>query len=182
MKVGQLDAKYFDGQGNIGRGTGKPSTSPDTVDPPLAELLDLMMLHRVPGNIESAEFTAAANDTWEDYDLVAALNTALATAGAPAIRTGEAVRLLGTLEVVNGNASANTVLYGHGGTPDDDDTRRTHTTPTSAGSEYLYDTELLTDSDGNIKIETDDVSNLGLVFHLEAYQYVRVADSSVAAS
>jgi hypothetical protein len=173
MKVGQIPSNHFDGQGN----TTRAGRVRDT-DLVLAELLDLMQVHRVPGNIETAAFTAVANDTWEDTALVAALNTALDAVDAPLIRVGEAVHLSGTLEIVNAEVGANNLFYGHGGTPDNDDTRRAFTTAAAIGSEFIRPVDLLTDADGNVKIETDDIANLTLVFHLEGYQYVRAVDSS----
>lgn len=165
MKVGQIPLSYFDGQGNIGRGVFHDG------DVPLAELLALMVPKRVPSNVETAAFTAAANDTWEDYDIVAALNAVMETP----IRSGEAVQLLGTLEFVNGEAAVNNAKYAHGGTPDDDDTVRTFATAAAAGSEFVRGVTLITDGQGNIKIEVDDIANLSFVFHLEAYQYVGYA-------
>ncbi len=168
MKVGQIPADHFDGQANIGQGASKVD------DENLATLLDLLTPHRVPSNVETAAFTAAVVDTWEDSDLISALNSVLSTP----IRTGEAVRLLGTLEVINAEAAINNVKYAHGGTPDNDDTVRTFATAASIGSEFIHGVELITDADGNIKIETDDITNVTLVFHLESFQYVRATASS----
>lgn len=165
FKVGDLPQSLFDGGGQLVRG-GK--TGGGVMH--LQELLDAMQLRRVPGNVETAAFTAAVNDTWEDYDLVSALNLVLGTP----LRTGEAYRLLGTLEVANSAGTTPAVFYGHGGMPDDDDTRRTFTAAAGPGSEFIHDVELLTDGDGNIKIETDDITALTLVFHLEAYQVVKL--------
>jgi hypothetical protein len=168
MKAGQIPVSHFDGQANIGQGASKAG------DLNLAELLDLMQEHRAPSNIETAAFAPAANDTWEDYDLIAALNAVLTTD----IRTGEAVKLFGTLELVNAEAAVNNVKYGHGGVPDDDDTVRTFAMTGSIGSDYIQGVTLITDTDGYIKIETDDITNVTFIFHLESYQYVRAAASS----
>lgn len=168
MKLGQVPADYFDGQANIGKGVAKSG------DIHLAEMMDLMQIHRAPSNVETAAFTAAANDTWEDYDIITALNAVLTTD----IRTSEAVKLLGTLELVNAEAAVNNVKYAHGGTPDNDDTVRTFAMTGAIGSDYIRGVELITDTDGYIKIETDDITNVTFVFHLEAYQYVRATASS----
>lgn len=181
MKIGQISADHFEGQANTTKASRRPGTGDEvnTGTLHLAELLDLMMLHRVPGNIETAAFTAAVVDMWEDAAVISLLNAALNAADASLIRTGEAVRLFGTLEVVNGEAAVNSLFFGHGGTPDNDDTRRPFATAASIGSEFIRPTDLITDPSGNIKIETDDIVNVMLIFHLEGYQYVRVADSSV---
>lgn len=168
MKVGSISANHFSGHGNLTKGSMKKSG-----DAHLAELLDLMQMHRVPSNVETAAFTAAADATWEDYDLITALNLALTNP----IRTGEAVRLLGTLELVNAEAAVNNVKFGHGGTPDNDDTTRNQAMAGSIGSEYFV-VDLITDAEGNIKIETDDITNVTFVFHLEAFHYVRTSASS----
>jgi hypothetical protein len=167
-KVGNLLADYFDGQANIGQGASKSG------DENLVNVLALIMPTRVPSNVETAAFTAAANDTWEDYDLIAALNAVLTTD----IRTGEAVRLLGTLELVNAEAAVNNVKYGHGGMPDDDDTVRTFAMTGAIGSDFIQGVELITDDEGKIKIETDDITNVTFVFHLESYQVVRTTAGS----
>lgn len=164
MKVGTITDNHFSGHGNMTKGSKKKFD-----DLHLAELLDLMQEHRVPSNIETAAFTPAVNDTWEDFDLIAALNLVLTTQ----IRTSEAVKLRGTLEFVNGEAAVNNAKYGHGDMPDDDDTVRTFATAAASASEFVRDVELITDSVGQIKIEVDDRTNLTLVFHLESYQYVK---------
>lgn len=169
MKVGQIPTNYFDGQANIGEGGASKAGDVD-----LAALLDLLEIHRAPSNIETAAFTAAANDTWEDYDIITALNAVLTTD----IRTGEAVRLFGTLELVNAEAAVNNVKYGHGGMPDDDNTVRTSAMTGAIGSDFLFDVTLITDDEGNIKIETDDITNVTFVFHLESFQYVRATAST----
>ena len=169
MKVGTITENHFSGHGNMTRGSKKRGD-----DLHLAELLDLMQEHRVPGNVETAAFTPAVNDTWEDFDLIAALNLALTTP----IRTGEAVKLRGTLEFVNGEAATNNAKYGHGETPDDDDTVRTFATAAAAASEYVRDVELITDDSGQIKIEVDDRTNLSFVFHVESFQYVKTVAQS----
>lgn len=168
MKLGKIPSNYFDGQANIGHAASKVG------DVDLAALMDLMLEHRAPSNVETAAFTAAANDTWEDYDLIAAINAVLTTD----IRTGEAVKLFGTLELVNAEAAVNNVKYGHGGMPDDDNTVRTFAMTGAIGSDFINDVTLITDDEGNIKIETDDITNVTFVFHLESYQYVRADASS----
>lgn len=169
MRVGQIPADYFDGQHNIGRGV---SPSSDGVS--LSELLELMVPRRVPSNVETAAFVAAANDTWEDYDIITALNAVLTTP----IRSGEAVELFGTLELVNAEAAVNNVKYGHGGMPDDDSTVRTFAMTGAIGSDFINDVTLITDGDGNIKIETDDITNVTFVFHLEAFRYTSYTAST----
>ena len=168
MKVGQIPATYLDGQGNLGRAASAGG------DIHLSELLDLMQEHRVPSNVETAAFQPAVVDTWEDYDIIAALNLVLTTS----IRSGEAVKLRGTLEFANGEAGVNNAKYGHGEMPDNDDTVRTFATAAAAASEYVRDVELITDGSGQIKIEVDDLTNLNLVFHLESFQYVHFVASS----
>lgn len=165
-KVGSIDSRHFSGHSNLTRGSKKKTDDPD-----LAEMLDLMQLRRVPSNIETAAFQPAVVDTWEDFDLRAAINTALAV---DQLRIGEAYRLLGTLELVNAEANANNVKFGHGGTPDDDDTTRNQAMAAAIASEFFV-VDLLTDADGNIKIEVDDLTNVTMVFHLEAYQIVKIA-------
>ena len=169
MKVGAIGTNAFSGHGNLTKGSKKRSD-----DLHLAELLDLMLVHRVPSNVETAAFTAAANDAWEDYDVITALNAVLTTP----IRTGEAVKLLVTLELVNAEAAVNNVKYGHGGTPDNDDTVRTYAMTGAIGSDFIQGIELITDDSGYIKIETDDITNVTFVVHLEAYEYVKVSASS----
>lgn len=168
MRVGQIPSGYLDGAAQLGGASSLAS------DIPLAELLELMIPRRVPGNVETAQHDPAANDTWEDWDIITDLNAALTTK----IRTGEAVLLHGTLELVNGEAAVNNAKYGHGGMPDNDDTVRAYATQAAAASEFVQGVTLITDGDGNIKVESDDVTNLGFVFHLEMYQYVRYAASS----
>lgn len=170
MKVGQILDDYLDGQHSIGRGVHVGG------DIPLAELLELMIPRRAPGNVETAQHDPAANDTWEDWDIITDLNAVLSTGNK--IRTGEAVLLHGTLELVNGEAGVNNAKYGHGGMPDDDDTVRTYATQAAAASEFVHGVTLITDGNGNIKVESDDVANLGFVFHLEMYQYVRFTATS----
>lgn len=168
LKLGNLPANYFDGQANIGQSPVKPG------EMDLVSLLTGLLPVRVPTNVESVAFTAAVNDTWEDYDLISALNLVLTNP----IRTGEAVRLLGTLELVNAEAAVNNVKYGHGGTPDNDDTVRTFAMTGSIGSDYIQGVELITDDEGQIKIETDDITNVGFVFHLESYQIIKTTAGS----
>ena len=165
MKVGTIPDNHFSGHGNLTKGAKKKYD-----DTHLAELLDLMQIHRVPSNVETAQHDPAADDTWEDWGIIADLNAVLTTD----IRTGEAVMLRGTLEYVNGEAATNNAKFADGGTPDDDDTVRSFATAAAAASEYEQHT-LITDVDGNIKVESDDVANLGFVFHLESFQYVKTA-------
>lgn len=169
MKVGTILANFFSGHGNLTKGSKKKYD-----DLHLAELLDALLIHRVPGNVETAAFVPAANDVWEDYDLITALNEALTTE----IRTGEAVKLIGTLELVNAEAAVNNVKYASGDVPDNDDTVRTFAMTGAIGSDYIHGVELITDDEGQIKIETDDVTNVTFVFHLESFQYVKTAAQS----
>jgi len=166
MQIGELREGYFDGGANIGRGSG---SSPG--DLTLRELLDQYLPHRVPSNVETAAFTCAADDTWEDYDIITALNLVLTTK----IRTGEAVELRGTLELVNGEAAINNAKWGDGDTPDDDDTVTTYATQAAAASEYVHDLTIVTGEDGKIKIEVDDKANLSFVFHLQSFRYCKAA-------
>jgi len=165
MKVGAIPTEYFDGQANIGKGVVKAGNVH------LAALMAMLQEHRVPSNVETAAFTAAVNDTWEDYDIITALNAVLTNP----IRTGEAVKLMGTLELVNAEAAVNNVKYAHGDTPDNDDTVRTFAMTGAIGSDYIKGVVLITDDEGNIKIETDDVTNVTFVFHLESFQYVKTS-------
>jgi hypothetical protein len=169
MKVGTINENLFSGHGNLTKGSKKKYD-----DLHLAELMDALLIHRVPANVETAAFVPAANDVWEDFDLITALNAVLTTD----IRTGEAVRLVGTLELVNAEAAVNNVKYASGGVPDNDDTVRASAMTGSIGSDYLQGIELITDVDGQIKIETDDVTNVTFVFHLESFQYVKTAAQS----
>jgi len=123
--------------------------------------------YRVPANVETAPFAPAAAATWEDYDLVSALNAALTTD----ILTGHAVELRGEMEFVNAEAAANNAKWGDGDCPDNDDTVQKFTTAAAAASEYA-ETTVVTDASGNIKIELDDITNLALVFHLRSFRYV----------
>lgn len=168
-KVGALPSDHFDGGSNM---TAAQRTA--AANKTLAEHLHLMQVHRVPSDIQTDAFTAAVNDTWEDYDIVAALNGKLAAD----IRTGEAVLLRGTLETINGETAVNTVKYGHGGTPDDDDKVRSYSTEALIQSEYIRGVELMTDASGQIKIEVNDRTNLTLKFHLESFEYVHATASA----
>jgi len=170
MQVGNIPERHFDGQSNVTRASKK-----EAADLHLAELLDLMQLHRVPSNVEAAAFTAAANDTWEDVDVVTLLNAALSS---DSIRTGEAVMLLCTLEVINGEAAVNNIKYGHGEMPDNDDTVRTFAMAGAVGSEFIQGVWLMTDDDGQIKFETDDTTNVTVKIHLEGFQYIRKSATS----
>jgi len=166
-KYGQLDARHFKGGSRIGFDRG------DSFE--LQDVIEKLRPKRVPANIETAAFTAQVNATHEDYALVTALNVALTAASKATIPTGEAVRLLGTLETVNIEAVAHSLKYAHGGTPDNDDTVRTYTTAGVAQSEYIKGVELLTDGSGQIKIEVDDITKLTVVFHLEGWQIIDYA-------
>lgn len=170
MNVGSIPAEFFDGQANLTRGSLKEAGALH-----LAEILDLMQAHRVPSNIESAAFTATANDEWEDVDVVTLLNAALQN---DSIRADEAVQLLCTLEVINGEAAVNNIKYAHGDTPDNDDTVRTFATAAAAGSEFIQGVVLITDGSGQIKFETDDIANVTVKVHLEGFQYVKKTAAS----
>lgn len=143
-----------------------------TVEYAPALTVEDISIHRVPANIETAAWTAVADNTWEVKDIVALLNTALATALKPSIETSRAVMLFGTLEFVNANEAAiNNAKYADGETPDDDDTVQTFATAAAIGSEYERGIYIQTDDSGQIQFEVDDKANLSLVFHLTGYQY-----------
>jgi len=162
--AGAVPAGMLAGQANMTKGS---KTATENVH--LAELLDLYLWRRVPSNIETAAFTAQINATWEDYDIIAALNTALTTD----IRLGEAVELLCTLEVIDaGGGADDTFKYANGDTPDGDDTLET-IIPTDGVTTLTYGVLLVTDSAGNIKIEISDITEITVVLHLEAYRYVK---------
>lgn len=163
MYIGALDSGYFDGGKNL---TYAQKTV--AADLHLAELLDKMQVHRVPGAIETDAYTCAIVSTWEDWPLITQLNTKLATP----IRTGEAVLLKGTIEWVNGEAAVNTAEYCHGGTPRPSDKIRSYSTG-GATQSYFSNVELITDGSGNVKLLINDLTNLHVKFHLESFQYVR---------
>ncbi len=123
---------------------------------------------RVPANIETAAFTAAVNATWENYDLIAALNAVLATN----IVTSRSVHLRGVLEFINAEAVAHQAKFADGDTPDNDDTTNVFTLAAAAGSEFL-NIDLITDASGQIKIEVDDITKVTIKFHLKSYSYVQ---------
>lgn len=168
-KTGQIDSAHFDGGGNIVRG-GKASK--DTPD--LGTALAGMQWTPVPANVETAALTLATNSVIQDWDLVTALNAVLTTE----LPSGERLALLGTLEFVNGEAATNNATYSHGDAPDGDDTERAFATAAAAASEFVRGEMLFTDEDGNIRASVDDVANLTLVFHLEAYAVCRTASGS----
>jgi len=130
-------------------------------------------MKRVPANIETAAFTAAVNATWEDFDLVAALNTALATAVKDIIDVTKSVRLFGVLEFVNSEAVAHEAKWADAATPDNDDTVQVFTTAAAAASEYINAEIICSATDGFCKIEVDDRTKLTLIFHLQSYQYIQ---------
>jgi len=126
------------------------------------------LVYRVPGNIETAAFTAAVNATWEDEDLVTLLN-AVTTVD---IETNAAVRMVGVLEIANSAAAPHTAKTADGDTPDNDDTVVEYAVAAAIGSEF-YDVCFVTDASGNIKIETDDVTEVTFIFHLTSYEYAQ---------
>lgn len=170
MKISSLPVDHFDGTKNMGRGTDGHDGMI------LRDLLDLMLVHRAPSNLKTAVFTATADATWEDVDLVALLNDVLTTL----IREGEAVELRGMFEVVNTEAFVNNVKWADGGTPDNDPSVKTFATAAASASEYVparadvgADLILVTDDEGQIKIEVDDLAHVGFRFHLFSWRYAR---------
>jgi len=131
---------------------------------------------RVPANIETAAFTPAVNATWEDYDLVAAVNTALVAGGKDAIDVTKAVRLYGVMEFINAGAGAgHTATFNDGDAPDGDDTENVFALAGGPGSEYLSVALIATATDGFIKIEVDDRTQVTMIFHLTMYRYIQAA-------
>ncbi len=127
----------------------------------------------VPANIETAAFTAAVNATWEDYDLVAAINTALTTAVKDIIDVTRRVRLDGVLEFINAEAVAHEAKWADAATPDNDDTVNVFTMAAAAASEYLNTAIICAPTTGYCKIEVDDVTKVTLKFHLKSYRYLQ---------
>lgn len=126
------------------------------------------MERRTPSNIETAAFTAAVNATWENYNIITALNLVLTTN----IETSRSVRLRGVLEFINSEAVAHEAKFADGETPDNDDTVNVFTMAAAAASEYL-NVDLITDASGQIKIEVDDRTKATMKFHLKSYSYVQ---------
>ena len=125
---------------------------------------------RVPANRETAAFTPAVNATWEDYDIITALNLVMTTP----IALLRSVRLRGVMEFINTEAVVHRAKYGDGDIPDNDDVVMEFTTLAAAGSEYA-NVELVTDAAGQIKIEVDDRTKLTMIFHLKGFSYVTSA-------
>lgn len=124
---------------------------------------------RVPSNIETAAFTAAVNATWENYNIITALNLVLATN----IAVTRAVQLRGVLEFITSDAlGPYEAKFNDGDAPDGDDTTNAFTTAAAAGSEFI-NVDLITDATGQIKIEVDDRTKLTMIFHLKSYSYVQ---------
>ena len=124
-------------------------------------------ISRVPSNIETAAWTAALVDTWEDEDMVALFNAALGTN----IETSKAIQFRGVLEIISADGLAHDTKIGDGGTPDNDDTVAEYASSLAIGSDF-FDVNLATDASGNIKFEVDDVANVTLVMHLKSFQYI----------
>jgi hypothetical protein len=167
-KVGQIDERHFSGHSNLTRGARKKYD-----DLTLAELLDLMLEHRVPGDVQTAAFTAVADNTWEDVALVTLLNAQLSTP----IRTGEAVVLRGVFEFINGEAAINESLWADGGTATGLDKEDLFISKAAAASEFVPVT-VITDGSGNIKFETEDKANVSVKFHLKSFRYARFVASA----
>ena len=169
-KTGQIDSAHFDGGGNIVRGGKSSNAAPD-----LGTALAAMQWTPVPSNVETAALTLGTNDVREDWNLVTELNLVLGTA----LPAGERLALLGTIEAVNGEAAINNLIFNHGGTlAAADNTDRTFATAASIGSEFITGEMVFTDDVGAIVVAVDDVTNLTLVFHLEAYAVIRTASGS----
>jgi hypothetical protein len=130
---------------------------------------------RFPGNIETAAHSPAADATWEDWDIIAAINTATASDD---LDTGRPVKLRGTLEVVSGDANPHDVKYANGGVPDNDDTVKAYTTGGAAQSYFIQNVVLITDAAGLVKVEADVVAQVSFIFHLESAQYAQVEAGS----
>jgi hypothetical protein len=133
----------------------------------LAGALKYGVEYAVPSNLETAAFGAAVVDTWENYALIAAINTA----ATGAIATGERVALRGVLEIINADAgAARNFRYADGETPDNDDTVVSVEVPLASSTSV--EVELFTDASGQIKIESDDQADLTAIFHLKSFRYV----------
>jgi hypothetical protein len=167
-KVGQIEERHFSGHSNLTRGSRKKYD-----DLTLAELLDLMVEHRVPSDIQTAPFTAVADNTWEDVDIITLLNAQLSTP----IRTGEAVVLRGVFEFINGEAAINESKWGDGETPDNADKVDLFISKAAADSEFIPAT-VITDGSGQIKFETEDKANVTVRFHLKSFRYARFVASA----
>jgi hypothetical protein len=132
------------------------------------------MIKRVPANIETAALTLTANATQQDWPIITALNTALATAVKTQLATDKAYMLYGTLEIVNDGNGARTSTIGNGGTTDGDDTEWVET-DAGAATSYFYKMSGITTDTLNIKVKIDDKDHATLIFHLEAYQEIQPA-------
>lgn len=163
--VGSIPVDQFDGGANVHKG----ATS-DYTKYTLAELLPLLQMQPV-GEVETAAAHPAVIGTYEDFNIVAALNAVLSSDHQ--IKTGERVMLMLTIEYVNAEAGINNVLYCHGGVASTSDKVRAYATLAAIASEYQRGVILVTDTDGCIKWQFDDITNLTIVFHLEGFQYVK---------
>jgi hypothetical protein len=133
----------------------------------LAGALKYGVEYAAPSNLETAAFGAAVVNVWEDYDLIAAINTA----AVGAIATGQRVALRGVLEIVNADgAAARNFRYADGETPDNDDTVVSVEVPLASSTPV--EVELFTDASGQIKIESDDQADLTAIFHIKSFRYV----------
>jgi len=129
--------------------------------------VDYLIEHACETPIQTAAFGAAVVDTWEDYALITAINTA----ATGSILTGERVQLTGVMEMINADgAAARNFKYANGGTPDNDDTVVSYEIP--AASTSYEEVVFITDASGQIKVETVDQADLTAVFHLKSWKYV----------
>jgi len=163
-KIGKIDTAHFQGGANLQRG-GKASVD----SPTLGDAIAGVSWTPVPGNVETAVQSIAANSTPEDADVVSELDKVLSKN----LPSGERLLLYGTIEVINGEVATNNFTYIHGDTPDGDDTVRSFDTAAAVGSEFINGVTLFTDEAGNIRVSTDDIVNVTWVFHLEGYAVVR---------
>jgi hypothetical protein len=135
-------------------------------------LTENLELKRMPGDIVTAAAIPAVNATHETYDLLAAVNVALATAVKDPIST-RAVELHGVWLVNNNEAVAHEFRYANGGVADDDDSVITNTTAASAAV-YRYPVIMITDAAGLVTWEVDDRLKIdGITFQLTGYRYVQ---------
>lgn len=133
----------------------------------LAGVLAYGLEYALETPVQTAAFTAAVNSTWEDVDVVALLNAALANN----LPTTSRIRMTCVLEIADGAGAAETVKIANGGTPDNDDTVVSISTAGLVASEY-HDFELITDALGQIKFETSSIANITGILHLKSFSFI----------
>jgi hypothetical protein len=124
--------------------------------------------YHVPSNIATATFVPAVNATWENKDVVALFNAALATGE---IAEDQRVRFRAVLRIANTENVAHEVKIGDGECPDGDVCVNTYPVNAAIGNED-YEVDMITDASGQIKIEADDITKVTLALRLKSFSFV----------